>query len=477
MSQLELNADNFLTLKGLTIISHSSSRDSVYLRKTSTLSYETKLRFGSKPFRRFASAILVAAYTLTAAFCVAQQTSPTPVPTVAKASDGKENQEAKKVVEQPKPPEPRFKLYGWIEGGLTGNTDAPVDNHNFGHLLTDRANQPVLNQLSIVAERALDPNATGFDWGFKGWFMYGSDTRYSKSLGLLDTTTDYITQPDFPELYVSVHLPIPGTNGLDLRGGKYQDPMTAETLDPRSNVFYTHSYIANFGVPGNETGVLATLHVNPYVDLYAGINRGVNTSLADNNSSVAFEGGIGLNLLNGNLTTLALTSIGPENAGNNHDYSYLNDITTTWKVTKAFTSITDLNLAVNAIDGGKWAGGVAQYFTYAINDWLQVGFRGEIFRDSSGFYVAQYRANNDFLHISLQGRAVPFDPSNLGGGDTTYLEVTGGVTIKPPVPKPFAGLLIRPEVRYDTSLNGTSPFDQNTSDHQWTIGFDVILEF
>jgi Putative beta-barrel porin-2, OmpL-like. bbp2 len=198
--------------------------------------------------------------------------------------------------------------------------------------------------------------------------------------------------------------------------------------------------------------------------------------LADNNSSVAFEGGIGLNLLGGDLTTLALTSIGPENPGNNHDYSYLNDITTTWKVNKAFTSITDLNLALNAIDGGKWAGGVAQYFTYALNDWLQVGFRGEIFRDSSGFFVAQYRANNDFLHIALQGRAVPFDPSNLGGGDTTYLEVTGGVTIKPSLPKPIAGLLIRPEVRYDTSLNGTAPFDQNTSSHQWTIGFDVILE-
>ncbi len=37
--------------------------------------------------------------------------------------------------------------------------------------------------------------------------------------------------------------------------------------------------------------------------------------------------------------------------------------------------------------------------------------------------------------------------------------------------------MIRPEIRYDTSLNGTAPFDQNTSGHQWTIGFDAILEF
>ena len=224
----------------------------MYWGKRSTPSFETKVK--TKPLGGLACAIFVTTFAFTAAWCDAQQTSPSPSPAVVKASDGKVEQEAKKVVEQPKQPEPRFKIYGWIEGGLTGNTDAPVDNHNFGHLVTDRANQPVVNQISIVAERALDPNATGFDWGFKGWFMYGSDTRYSKSLGLLDTTTDYITQPDFPELYVSAHLPVPGTNGLDLKAGKYQDPMTAETLDPRSNVFYTHSYIANLAYRETKRG-------------------------------------------------------------------------------------------------------------------------------------------------------------------------------------------------------------------------------
>ena len=254
--------------------------------------------------------------------------------------------------------------------------------------------------------------------------------------------------------------------------------MSSDATDPRSNVFYSYSYIFTFGVPGNETGGLATLHVNEYFDVYAGVNRGVNTSLADNNASIAFEAGVGLNLLDGNLTILALTEIGPEDPGDNHDYRYLNDVTTTWKVTKDFTSITDLNLTCDSKDGGKWGGGVAQYFTYSLNDWLQVGFRGEIFRDSGGFYVAQYRDNNDFLHIGLQGRAVPFDPSNLGGGDSTYLEVTGGVTIKLPVPKQFAGLLIRPEVRFDQALTSQfAPFDGNTKRNQWTIGLDAVLEF
>jgi hypothetical protein len=66
----------------------------------------------------------------------------------------------------------------------------------------------------------------------------------------------------------------------------------------------------------------------------------------------------------------------------------------------------------------------------------------------------------------------------MAGGETTYFEVTGGVTIKPPLPKPFAGLLLRPEVRYDRALTDRfKPFEQNTSRDQWTLGFDAVIEF
>ena len=57
-------------------------------------------------------------------------------------------------------------------------------------------------------------------------------------------------------------------------------------------------------------------HAKPWLDLYAGITTGVNTGIGwtgDNNAAVSFHGGIGLNLLDGNLTVLATTHIGPEN--------------------------------------------------------------------------------------------------------------------------------------------------------------------
>jgi hypothetical protein len=392
--------------------------------------------------------------------------------TASPTPDGKE---AKKVVET-KPPEPRFKLYGWIEAGITGNPDSPSDNHNFGHLFTDRANEPLLNQVSIVGERALDPNATGFDWGFKVWAMEGSDARYSKATGMFDLLTNDRIQFDLPEVTASIHIPFLSTGGLDLKLGKYQDLASAETTDPRTNVFYSHSYIYNFGIPANHLGGIGIFHVNKYLDLYFGVDRGVNIAFKDNNKSIAIEAGVGLNLLDGNLTVLALSHIGPEDAGNNHDYRFLSDMTTTWKINKCLTSITDLNLVYDELTPA-WGGGVAQYFTYAVNDWLTLGVRGEIWRDAEGFYVAQFRANNDFIHLERGDIPAP-DPSTYGGGKTTYLEVTGGVTIKPPVPKPIAGLLIRPEVRYDRALtDNTKPFDQLTDRDQWTIGVDVVLQF
>jgi hypothetical protein len=52
------------------------------------------------------------------------------------------------------------------------------------------------------------------------------------------------------------------------------------------------------------------------------------------------------------------------------------------------------------------------------------------------------------------------------------------VTIKPPMPKPLTGLLIRPEGRYDRALTDSfKPFQQNTREHQWTLGIDAVLEF
>src|SRR5438477_11042428 len=261
--------------------------------------------------------------------------------------------------------EPRFKIYGWIESGITFNPDNPNNRQNFGRLFDERANELLLNQAVVTMERTLASAPAGFDWGFKLQFMEGSDARFIHSLGLFDRTANEILQPDLVEAYLSLHFPLIMDGGLDLKLGKFVTLEGAETIDPRANFFYSHSYIFNFGIPFNHTGALTTFHASKLLDLYAGITRGVNTSVDDNNNSPAFHGGVGLNLLEGKLSALATTHIGPETPGDNRHNRHLNDLTIPAKPTKNFTSITDLNYIYDeAADATGY--GVAQYFIYTI---------------------------------------------------------------------------------------------------------------
>jgi len=379
------------------------------------------------------------------------------------------------VTKETKAPEPRFKISGWIDTGITFNPDSPNDNQNYGRLFDDRANEPVLNQLVISLERALAPQPGEFDWGFKLQFMYGSDARFIHSLGLFsDTAATSIVQPDLVEAYLNLHFPIISEGGLDFKLGKFVTLEGAETIDPRTNFFYSHSYIFDFGIPFNHTGTLGTFHATKWLDVMAGLTRGVNTSIDDNNDSLAFHGGVGLNLNEGKVVVAASTHVGPETPDNNHDLRYLNAITTTWKITDKLTSITDLNYALDEVSDAE-AYGIAQYVTYTINDWLTAGIRCEIFRDDNGFYVVSFANTHDPVR-ALEGEPT-IDPRTVGGGKTTYGAITAGVNIKPRVPKPLAGLTIRPEVRYDYSLNNTQPFNNSSNRDQFSAGIDFIVTF
>ena len=371
--------------------------------------------------------------------------------------------------------ESRFKITAWIDAGITANPSSPDDNQNFGRLFDDRSNEPVVNQITLNLERALAPQPGEFDWGFKLQLLFGTDARFFHSLGLLDHTMgSSIYQPDIPEAYLSLHLPVITEGGLDVKLGKFATPVGFETIDPRSNPFYSHSYIFNFGVPFNHTGALLTLHANSWLDLLGGIDRGVNTSLDDNNDSVGFLAGVGLNFYGGKLLINGATHIGPETPDNNRDLRYLSDVYVTWKITDKWTSITEFDYARD--DGADADGyGVAQYLTYAINDKISAKIRGEIWRDDQGFYVASFADPHDPVR-SLGGQSL-IDPRTVGGGRTTYGGLTIGLDIKPTVPKPFTGLTLRPEIRADHSFSDTHPFNQSQDETSFTAAIDAFFTF
>ncbi len=387
----------------------------------------------------------------------------------------------------------------WIEGGSTFNTVKKSGDRNFGRLFDDKTNSFQLNQVTYTIQRKIDSTLPTYDFGFKFQGMYGSDARYTHFLREFQYATgDSTNQFDIVEANLQLHTPWFTDGGFDIKAGQYPTLEGVETIDPTTNYLYSHSYIFNFGIPLKHTGVITVLHATSMIDLYAGVDTGVNTSVGsgDNNDYVSFHGGVGFNLMDGNLTILATTHIGPENPKKYANGStlprtadtknrYLNDISTTWKFNDKLTFLNDLNYieddcqavgAAGASRCGTARGyGVAQYAVYQLDDVFTLVGRAEVWRDEEGAFAAQFNNNLDFVRFE---EGEPLKGATFGGGRTTYGGFTAGVNIKPAMSIPvFSSLMIRPEVRYDTSLNNTKPFGNNTKRNQATFASDFILQF
>jgi Putative beta-barrel porin-2, OmpL-like. bbp2 len=251
-------------------------------------------------------------------------------------------------------------------------------------------------------------------------------------------------------------------------------------IDPKANPFYSHSYIFNFGIPLKHLGVLGVWHASGLVDLYLGIDSGTNVTVGggDNNERPGGIAGFGLNMLDGKLTVLALTHIGPEDSTLNTPFGndairYYNDVVITYKYSDPLTLTTEFNYAKES--GFRAEGyGVAQYAAYTLSDTLTLNGRAEIWRDNGNFFVSTPVNNLDFVNFE---RGLPAN-FYTASRPTTYSEITAGVTYKPAnLPPVINNLMIRPEIRYDRTLNNSKPFDDSQDKGSVTLAADVILGF
>ncbi len=404
---------------------------------------------------------------------------------------------------------------GSVEAGTNVNFDDPANNFNFGHLFTDRANSFRMNQFQLTAEKDLDPAATGLDWGFKVEGLYGTDARFTHSIGLWSLETNSPYQFDFIELNGQAHLPVIFSGGIDLKAGIYSTPIGYEVINATGNFFYTHSYIFNYGIPLKHTGLISTSHVTDWLDIWAGVDTGLNgflpTRSGDNNSSEAVLAGFGINNPIPNLTILGLAHVGSEDAYNkNAPANYFNaagrrqdpnrhtrqiyDIVTSYKVNDQISVANELDYIKDDLGvetgtaltshSNATAEGAALYGIYTFNDQLSFGARGEVFRDDQGFFVAGFGSAQDFMRVEQATGGVN---TVYAPGKATYSELTLGVNYKPPLPAlPLnAGLTIRPEFRWDHAWGTPGSNKQfnmnsagvNTSNDQYMFSIDGILAF
>jgi len=407
-------------------------------------------------------------------------------------------------------------LNGHIEGGTTINTDDPDNNIVFGQTFNDRGNTFRVNQAMLTLQKALDPKDAGYQWGFKLQGMYGTDSRVTHFFGEFDRSTNSPYQWDIIEANVQAHLPY-WFNGTDVKVGQYATPIGYEVIDATGNPFYSHSYIFFYGLPFKHTGALTTTHVNDVLDLWLGLDTGVNDSIGQkgmaNNQFPKALFGFGLNgLMDGKLTILALAHIGPEtsrffeatnpvtnqpaggplavNVGANSKVVQFYDAVVTYKINDAWTSTTEFNYVKNDFLAVS-AGGVATYLSYAYNDqWTFTG-RAEAFSDqSTGLGGLVTIATNSTGYVNgARGLAPSLGyGANINTGaayNVLYSEITLGATYKPTLPWSQINAAIRPEIRYDTIIGGSrglKPFDVNaagvgTKTSQVTLAVDFILGF
>ncbi len=386
------------------------------------------------------------------------------------------------------------KFSGLIDTGLYGNDTG--SNVNAGQLFTDKHDQWVLNQLMLTAEKDLDPKATGYDWGFKLQGLYGTDARYTHFIGMFDHNTSEREQFDITEANLVGHAPVLTQGGIDVKVGGYSTPIGYEVIQANLNPLYSHSYIFNYADPLKEAGVITTTHVNDTVDLWLGTDSGLQTTYGQRgNPDGGMSGiaGVGLNnLLGGKLTILALSHFGPTDAelrsdqpagitGASHKGRYLNDVVATYKPDDLWTWVTEANYTQDdALEAHAW--GIAQYGIYALSKTVSLVGRAEVFDDAEGQFVSSYQGNRDPVNAE-RGMTTDYPVYNRAAPRTgvTYGALTLGANIKvAEAPTMLDGTMVRPEVRYDHTLNGADGFNYNSqgiahNQGEFSAGIDLVI--
>jgi hypothetical protein len=384
-----------------------------------------------------------------------------------------------------------FNVYGWVESGYTynhrhnSNTQPLLPgpfNHEFGN--GDR-NHYMLNQVDLRFERLV--RSDKWDVGGLVEVLYGSDSAaiHSNGLGVgneisgqhggeRESSPDDRYNPEYQfdptQFYIDVNVPV--GNGLKLRAGKFVTLLGNETIDPRGNPFYSHSWAFN-AIAFTHTGVLGMYNVTDQLSVTAGVTRGWDQSFEDNNGcAIDFIGQVSYKI-NSQWTALLTWSVGPEDDHDNSHYRTAINPIVKWQATEKLSFTLE---GLYVYDGGL--NQTSESTTHAYGDvWGAVGYGSYVIND---FVTANVRLEKFHSYSNTLGSASGA-ASTLGLANVPTInvyDVTLGVTIHP-FPKDPIGknLMIRPETRYSWSEDPIFVTGSRSFQDQWTFGADVIFTF
>lgn len=368
-------------------------------------------------------------------------------------------------------------ITGWIDAGYTGNANGNYDPFNGPVTFNDRANNGEMNQLYLKIAKAVKTDSCCWQCGGEVDFMYGTDSRFTKAIGLELNhdgsdrwNSERFYQISMPQIYAEF-----ARCNWDIKVGRFYAPVGYEVVTAPDNFFYSHSYTFQYAEPFTNTGVLVTRKVNDQFTWLAGFQRGW-----DQWEDATGEEGSGF-ILGGLFQThdgkkkLAITwenSLEIANAADlgtpNPLLGHRNLISTvyTHQLCDRLTYIGQFDYgwqehgADAGADTAEWYG-LISYLQYQVSCCWWAGIRAEFFKDDDGTRVSNTVSGNT--------AAGPF------AGD--FSELTLGLNYKPNSGK---NLIVRPELRwdhYDGPTSGPLPFDRGTKDDQFLMAIDAIIKY
>jgi hypothetical protein len=374
-----------------------------------------------------------------------------------------------------------WNVYGWVNGGIMANTDAPIDDYNGPVTFADR-DWGQFNQLYAIAESKADNGGCGWAFGGRVDVLWGSDYVFTQATGLELTPQGAPhwnirasdgSNPEYglalPQFYLQAQY-----NDWDIKLGHFYTVLGYEVVPATGNFFYTHAYTMQYGEPFTHTGVLGAYKYSDTTTINVGFVNGSDHFDRDVDTGAGI---LGFGWDGGNGLTVAFNYFGSPNefvllgpnAGalsTRHVYSLV--VAQTFGACDQWQYVFQHDMgwqndasAFVAGDTAEWYG-VNQYLFYTINDCWKAGARFEWFRDDDGARVTGLR-----------------NPTNAIFGDSfagNFYEISLGLNWTP-----SANLTVRPELRYDwfdgitpPGQASTAPYNAGTADDQFLVGFDII---
>src|SRR5215469_1659908 len=169
----------------------------------------------------------------------------------------------------------RLRFFGWANGGYTwsssGNGLLAVEprENRFGDAW-------LLNQSAFVLERRV---SSGWSWGFRGEFYMGADAAMLHPINGFGSspTSNPRFSTDFRQAFFSFHAPLLTDEGIDVKLGRQYVSIGYETTMAPYRPLYSNGYAWLYSQNGATTGAIATVHLNPALDIIAGATLGVNS--------------------------------------------------------------------------------------------------------------------------------------------------------------------------------------------------------